>query len=820
MALTVVKNLTDISACENTTNWSGTPTAGTTLVREGTNALGAQVSQTTSNFIFTTASLNLTNQRVYIWASVAGLLDTKANGGIGILIGDTTNQRAYYVGGSDDLGFQVGVWSCYVLDCANLPSNFTQVLGAAGPTVSAVTRIGIRFKVTSKAQGTALNCFWDMLRYGTGITVYGGDSSTPIAFSDIATDDASTAAGKAYGIIRKIQTGVYGIQGDIIFGDSSGTNTFYFKDSDAVVVIEDHVAGAGTPTDINLTVTSNATAATSHFELGVSVGSGDTQSGRNGVLFKNANLNQPVIFDASNANLKQLLIYGGGFTGLKKASTTNIKFSNDATNGPNHTLSGVVFDRSAQVDIGRVVTRECIFSGFNQSSNGILLWNSNINIKNCQFIADSTYAIEMPSAGTFTYDGLTFSGNTTDINNTSTATLDDNYSETNQDSSTTLNSGGVVAVGQSFTGNGGQVSRAKFYLKKTGSPTGNATAKIYTHSGTFGTSSIPTGTALATSDNFDVSTLTTSFALTGLKFTGSNTITLTNTTKYVVSIEYSGGDASNNIQVGYDGSSPTHGGNYSSETGTTWTAQSGRDTCFYVYTGGIVIINATDLANPSTSFSTGNGSTAINNAVTIAATVLDTLGSAIKNARVAIYASNNILAGQELLNALTDSNGQVSTSYNYTGNQSIVIRVRAETPVLSTPVNTTFTQGTGTLGAGTYYYRVSATNDIGETLASTETNLTITASHGVNVNWGSVTGATGYKVYGRTTGAEQLITSVGVVTTYLDNGSITPSGALPGSNTSGTTRYINIDASGTITASGYSATFTMVADTVASSSEL
>ncbi len=111
--------------------------------------------------------------------------------------------------------------------------------------------------------------------------------------------------------------------------------------------------------------------------------------------------------------------------------------------------------------------------------------------------------------------------------------------------------------------------------------------------------------------------------------------------------------------------------------------------------------------------------------------------------------------------------------------------VRQITP-LATPVNAAFTQGAGTLVTGTYYYRVVAKKANGTTtLASTETSLAITGPAGVNVAWGAVSGATGYDIYGRTTGAEQLLASVGAVTTWLDNGSLTPSGALPAANTTG-----------------------------------
>ncbi len=105
---------------------------------------------------------------------------------------------------------------------------------------------------------------------------------------------------------------------------------------------------------------------------------------------------------------------------------------------------------------------------------------------------------------------------------------------------------------------------------------------------------------------------------------------------------------------------------------------------------------------------------------------------------------------------------------------------------LSPPVNAAFTAGAGTLPIGTYYYRVTALTASGETIPSAETSLALTAIGGVNVNWSAVTGATGYKVYGRSTGAELFIAQVAAgVTTYLDNGSITPTGTMPTMNTTG-----------------------------------
>lgn len=108
----------------------------------------------------------------------------------------------------------------------------------------------------------------------------------------------------------------------------------------------------------------------------------------------------------------------------------------------------------------------------------------------------------------------------------------DSYSEANRDSEWSIFGAASSAVSQSFTATGVTLDSAKFYLRKSvGSPTGNATAILYAHSGTFGTNSVPTGSALATSDPFDVSTLTSSFQLATFNFTGVNRYALVNGTK-------------------------------------------------------------------------------------------------------------------------------------------------------------------------------------------------------------------------------------------------------------------------------------------------
>lgn len=177
------------------------------------------------------------------------------------------------------------------------------------------------------------------------------------------------------------------------------------------------------------------------------------------------------------------------------------------------------------------------------------------------------------------------------------STIVDSYSESNQSSDFTLSSDetGHTYFGQSFTGDGGTLESAKFYIKKSGSPTGNINVYIYTetHATAFGTDSLPTGSVLATSDNFDVTTLTTSYTLTSFTFSGAEKITLTNGTKYVVAVKYDATVSSTgSLIVGYDSTSPTHAGNVVRffNFNTTWYAQSGYDCCFYIYKDSTTVI--------------------------------------------------------------------------------------------------------------------------------------------------------------------------------------------------------------------------------------
>lgn len=130
------------------------------------------------------------------------------------------------------------------------------------------------------------------------------------------------------------------------------------------------------------------------------------------------------------------------------------------------------------------------------------------------------------------------------------------------------------------------------------------------------------------------------------------------------------------------------------------------------------------------------------------------------------------------------------TAINATGEsigsneQSIATTGTLAAPVQSAP--STSTTG-GTLAAATYYYKITALNANGETIGSNElSQITTGATSTVTVNWGSVAGATGYKIYrGTAAGAESVFYTVGAVVTFLDTGAASTAGTVPVTNTAG-----------------------------------
>lgn len=158
------------------------------------------------------------------------------------------------------------------------------------------------------------------------------------------------------------------------------------------------------------------------------------------------------------------------------------------------------------------------------------------------------------------------------------------------------------------------------------------------------------------------------------------------------------------------------------------------------------------------------------------------------------------------------------------------IGVQLVTTNLNTPSTPTATASTsvtqGTLSAATYTYKVAALSPSGETVVSAAATATTSGSNGIVIlTWPAVSGAIGYKIYGRT-GTQSYMVTVGTssvnasgVPTWTDYGSIVPSGVAPITNganvtlsTSYTLNVYDLSSSSSIPVETYPVTLTDAMD--------
>ena len=173
--------------------------------------------------------------------------------------------------------------------------------------------------------------------------------------------------------------------------------------------------------------------------------------------------------------------------------------------------------------------------------------------------------------------------------------------------------------GQTFTANSAySISRVSLPLKRVGSP-GTLTVSIRAT-----TAGLPTGADLC-SATMDPAGISTSYVWYDFDF--SPAVALSSGSVYAIVIRTASGDGSNLLGVQADNSSPTYTGGtfvFSTNSGASWTAVSGRDFLFETYSGSdVAFIELT-----ATGAMTSGGSAALTyfEVVTLAATGAITSG--------------------------------------------------------------------------------------------------------------------------------------------------------------------------------------------------
>lgn len=191
------------------------------------------------------------------------------------------------------------------------------------------------------------------------------------------------------------------------------------------------------------------------------------------------------------------------------------------------------------------------------------------------------------SATTF-YDGTNFSQYTNITKPTSTyttTTLIGSCSETNFLGATYIldSIDDALYAGQSFLNTTEcTIDSCKFYLKTSGTPATNIRAYLFAHTGTFGSTGTPTGTALASSVLVPGSSLPLSYGLVSFTFSGSQRVTLSANTPYFIVIKNEDDDGTE-VSVAKSDSSVVPGNATDTADGIVWVPRSDTDVIFYVY---------------------------------------------------------------------------------------------------------------------------------------------------------------------------------------------------------------------------------------------
>lgn len=639
------KNFTSINYCENASNFTGsTPSDVTDFFKQGTQCVGFTMKSSGNNDTYLSGSWNLSSKHLHFWYMTVALkeLNVEASGGFQVYLSDGTNTGYYYMTGSDTYP---GGFLNLVLDCNRTPDSGSQ------PTLSSITTIGFRQNLTTTAKNIQ-NTWIDNIYIADGLIAYGDVSGSPFDLDDImAVEDSPTSGG--WGMMRKIG-GVYFLVGALELGDSAGTNSLDFEiTSSEQIVFEDRPVATSY---YNITVIGNSTGTTS-----ATFGAKSGSQGVSGCSVAVESLSQTPkwYFDGDDSNVDVLQIYGCKFIDYDSVALPTY---DSGTPANREVLSTNFESGNGAVTASTCPVEYCNF--ITSSDAGVEVSSTSHRVKNSNFIA-CTVGVRCTTVGTYTFDSLQFTGCTNDVENSANATTTDSYSETNYDSDQQLYAGGATGSAQSVTGDGNKLTSVSLYLRKVGSPTGNAVVKLYAHSGTFGSSSVPTGAALATSKNLDVSSLGTSYAVKKIDFDDSEFYTLVNATKYCIAIEYSGGDSSNRLEVGYDAGG-SHGGNKATYTGS-WSADASDDLCFYVRTNGDVTIGASGSSNPTTTTETGTpaGVTNINNTSTITFTKMK------DNTEVRVYEAGTNIEVDGIEDATDGS--QDNRTFSWTGDVGLSV---------------------------------------------------------------------------------------------------------------------------------------------------
>lgn len=288
-------------------------TADTEIFIEGSRSYGYYTTSTRDGLLYDAGTAqNWANNTFYLWVNtgIAGLLDTKANGGMAVRFCGATvgNWFEVNVAGSDDYPTAIaGGWVMLVVDIekAKIASDRT---GGTPPATSAIRYVGVTTitggTMPRMADNTWLDKCWRLPANTPGILVEGQNTgSVDWTFADIV----STATTGAWGSAKDAPGGAISVNTPIRFGANDAV-THGFSDTNATILWEDWDVDADF---YGIEVIGGS--GTQSFELGVKSGTGDDATGAQGGSIQATSAGQRFFFDADDANVDACNLYGVTF---------------------------------------------------------------------------------------------------------------------------------------------------------------------------------------------------------------------------------------------------------------------------------------------------------------------------------------------------------------------------------------------------------------------------------------------------------------------------------------------------------------------------
>ena len=290
MAIIVTPNLITITTSETATgfaSYGGTVTdaanADADLNIQGNACIAWGIKNAGAFHLYFTSSalVNLQNQHLYIWAQTIAPKVVSAFKGLGISVMVARSaatpgiaSTAYWsVDGNDTYP---GGWQCYVVDMNRRPDRSGSAWTA--DSIASCSKFGMFFSCSLAGARAGNNFFIDAIRYGSGLTVYGGGGTTAAATWDDIYNADNLGTNK-YGIITK-RAGVYFLQGSIQIGATSSFTTS-FSDNNQIVQFEPKYVSQSL---YQLSITGSSTTCS----FGSAIGTGTGSIGLNPIVVRGA----------------------------------------------------------------------------------------------------------------------------------------------------------------------------------------------------------------------------------------------------------------------------------------------------------------------------------------------------------------------------------------------------------------------------------------------------------------------------------------------------------------------------------------------------